>query len=144
MGKPGWGHAQSLPPEHIGWVEGTGGIETSQYPEERKATCDSLSSGERNGTSLNRRSGTACRRCCDGVVGAIRKDGRPSEELQSRLLVEAVWKAASQRVTTPYTKTSDLLMDFPSNTGSGKARVNLRGPPRKAKYKLATDSARVP
>ncbi len=27
---------------------------------------------------------------------------------------------------------------------SGKARVNLRGPPRKAKYKLATDSARVP
>ena len=32
----------------------------------------------------------------------------------------------------------------PSSAGSGKARVNLRGPPRKAKYKLATDSARVP
>lgn len=26
------------PPEHIGRLEGTGGIETSQYPEERKAT----------------------------------------------------------------------------------------------------------
>ena len=38
MGKPGWGHAQSLHPEHIGMREGTGGIETSQYPEERKAT----------------------------------------------------------------------------------------------------------
>ncbi len=25
-------------PEHIGQLEGTGGIETSQYPEERKAT----------------------------------------------------------------------------------------------------------
>jgi hypothetical protein len=32
----------------------------------------------------------------------------------------------------------------PSSAGSGKARVNLRGPPRKAKHKLATDSARVP
>ena len=38
MGKPGWGHAQSLHPEHIGMREGTGGIETSQYPEEWKAT----------------------------------------------------------------------------------------------------------
>ena len=38
MGKPGWGHAQSPLPEHIGQVEGTGGIETSQYPEEKKAT----------------------------------------------------------------------------------------------------------
>ena len=38
MGKPGWGHAQSLRSEHIGPVEITGGIETSQYPEEEKAT----------------------------------------------------------------------------------------------------------
>ena len=38
MGKPGWGHAQSLRSEHIGPVEATGGIETSQYPEEKKAT----------------------------------------------------------------------------------------------------------
>ena len=37
MGKPGWGHAQSPLPEHIGQWEGTGGIETSQYPEEKKA-----------------------------------------------------------------------------------------------------------
>jgi len=38
MGKPDWGHAQSLRSEHIGPVETTRGIETSQYPEERKAT----------------------------------------------------------------------------------------------------------
>jgi hypothetical protein len=38
MGKPGWGHAQSPLSEHIGQVEGTGGIETSQYPEEEKTT----------------------------------------------------------------------------------------------------------
>ena len=54
MGKPGTRHGVSLPPESIGRVEGTRGIETSQYPEEKKATCDSLSSGERKGTSLNR------------------------------------------------------------------------------------------
>ena len=38
MGKPGWGNAQSLLPEYIGQREGTGGIETSQYPEEEKTT----------------------------------------------------------------------------------------------------------
>ena len=38
MGKPGTRNGVSLQAEHIGLVEGTGGIETSQYPEERKAT----------------------------------------------------------------------------------------------------------
>ena len=38
MGKPGWGHAQSLLPEYIGQVEGTWGSETSQYPQEEKTT----------------------------------------------------------------------------------------------------------
>ena len=38
MGKPGWRQVQSLPPEHIGRVEGTWGSETSQYPQEEKAT----------------------------------------------------------------------------------------------------------
>ena len=33
---------------------------------------------------------------------------------------------------------------FPSSTGHVKSRVNLRGPPRKAKYYLATDSGLVP
>jgi hypothetical protein len=83
MGKPGWGHAQSPLPEHIGQLEGTGETETSKYPEEKKATCDSLSSGERNGKSLNRDSGTACRRCCRGVVGPVGKNGSSSKELQS-------------------------------------------------------------
>ena len=37
MGKPGGGHAPSLPAESIGRAESTGGTETSQYPEEEKA-----------------------------------------------------------------------------------------------------------
>ena len=44
---------------------------------------DSLSSGERNGMSLNHCSDTACRRCCSGVVGPARKGDRPSKELQN-------------------------------------------------------------
>ena len=38
MGKPRTRNGVRLPPEHIGRVEGTRGIETSQYPEEEKTT----------------------------------------------------------------------------------------------------------
>ena len=40
--------------EFIGLVKRTRGSETSQYPEEKKTTSDSRSSGERTGNSLNR------------------------------------------------------------------------------------------
>ena len=40
---------------------------------------------------------------------------------------------------------SDLTPAWhPSSAEPEKVRVNLRGPPREAKYTLATDSARVP
>ena len=42
MGKPGTRHGVSLWSEYIAPVEGTGGIETSQYPEERKANATPL------------------------------------------------------------------------------------------------------
>ena len=53
-----WGNplhlnSAGLPPEYIGRVEGTAGIETSQYRIGKENNCDSLSSGERNGMSLN-------------------------------------------------------------------------------------------
>ena len=38
MGKPNWSHVQLPIPEYIGYVEGTWGSETSQYPQEEKAT----------------------------------------------------------------------------------------------------------
>ena len=38
MGKPATRDGVALRSEHIGPDEGTGGIETSEYPEERKAT----------------------------------------------------------------------------------------------------------
>ena len=54
MGEPGTGNAVSPVPEHIGCEEGTRGNDTSEYPEERKESLDSLSSGERKGISPNR------------------------------------------------------------------------------------------
>ena len=36
MGKPSPGYAGLLPPEYIGWVELTGGTDTSKYPQEEK------------------------------------------------------------------------------------------------------------
>ena len=50
---------------------GTGGTETSQYPEEEKTTSDSRSSGERNGKSLNFVRVIACKRCVQGVEGLL-------------------------------------------------------------------------
>ena len=54
-----WGNpprriAAVLLSEFIGQEEQTRGSETSQYPEEKKTTSDSRSSGERTGNSLNR------------------------------------------------------------------------------------------
>ena len=53
MGQPATCDEVAPTAEHIGSEEGTGGTETSQYPEEKKTTCDFLSSGERKGKSLN-------------------------------------------------------------------------------------------
>ncbi len=65
-------------------------------------------------------------------------------ELQILLLVEAYWKDAPQRVIVPYTKASRLYSVFPSSTIDVEFGVNLRGPPRKAKYTYVTDSELVP
>ena len=52
-GNPALRIAASLSTEYIGGEERTWGSETSQYPEEKKTTCDSASSGERTRNSLN-------------------------------------------------------------------------------------------
>ena len=65
MGKPGTRHGVSPRPEHIGPVEGTRGIETSQYPEERKATATPLVAASEKG-----RDQTVPVSKPDGVAGA--------------------------------------------------------------------------
>jgi hypothetical protein len=53
MGKPDKSHVLSSRSEYIGPWKLTRGTETSKYPEEKKITYDSLSSGERTGKSPN-------------------------------------------------------------------------------------------
>ena len=53
MGQPSQSNVWLLESEYIGLQGDTGGSETSQYPEEKKTTCDSVSSGERTRNSLN-------------------------------------------------------------------------------------------
>ena len=69
MGKPGTSHVVSPAPEYIGCVGGTWGSETSQYPQEEKTICDSVSSGERKRMRLNRACVIPVRGCVCGVVG---------------------------------------------------------------------------
>ena len=94
--------------------------------------------------SLNRPGGKARWRCQVGVVGADWTSTGSSAELQNCWIAEAVWNAAPEKVRVLYAKCSSLWLVIPSNAGSGKAGVNLRGPPRKAKYSQTTDSELVP
>ena len=50
------------------------------------------------------------------------------------------WKGRPQRVTAPYAKTEPPPGEYLSRSGHVKPRLNLRGPSRKAKYSLMTDS----
>jgi hypothetical protein len=66
-----------------------------------ESKCDSLSSGERSGMSLNRCDVIARWRCHIGVVGLTSRFTGAGRELQILEIVEAVWKAAPQRVKAP-------------------------------------------
>jgi hypothetical protein len=65
MGKPSTRNGVLLLPEYIGQVEGTRGIETSQYPEERNATATPLVAASEEG-----RGQTVPVLKPDGVAGA--------------------------------------------------------------------------
>ena len=69
MGKPSTSDVVLPASEYIGCVEGTWGSETSQYPQEEKTICDSVSSGERKRMRLNHMHVIPGRGCVCGVVG---------------------------------------------------------------------------
>ena len=68
----------------------------------------------------------------------------PELELQNWYLAEECWNDSPQWVIAPYAKGNQSRAEIPSNAEYVKLGVNLRGPPRKAKYFQATDSALVP
>ena len=57
--------------------------------------------------------------------------------------VEQFWESWSERVKTPYTNPEGSGR-IQSSTKHVELCVNERGPPRKAKYSLVTDSEQVP
>ena len=71
-------------PEHIGNGKPTRGSEPSQYPEEEKAISDSLSSGERNGKSLNLASAKPVGVACEGSWDPASGSGRFLEKGRKR------------------------------------------------------------
>ncbi|KAF3664399.1 hypothetical protein FXO37_11516, partial [Capsicum annuum] len=83
---------------------------------------DSRSSGERNGSSLNRE---------NGVVG---------EQYKSRVARRNNLNAGEK----PVAKSITSLRSDPSSMGHVESRVNQQGPPCKAKYSWVTDSEVVP
>ena len=50
------------------------------------------------------------------------------------------WKGGPQGVTAPYAKTVQPPEGYLSRSGHVESRLNPRGPSRKAKYSLTTDS----
>ncbi len=75
MGKPTSIHIEVAVAEYIGNARPTGGIEPSQYPEERNSNRDSVSSGERtrNSPNLPVYSGRGCRTAHMGVSKLLRR-----------------------------------------------------------------------
>ena len=82
----------------------------------------------------------ARRRCAPGVARAawgLRIPDGVNKSSRSGIF----WKVEPERVIAPYAKRDGLRAEFSSNTSLAEARMNLGGPPPKAKYSLATDSA---
>jgi hypothetical protein len=51
-----------------------------------------------------------------------------------------IWNGGPQRVTVPYTASNWSLEGYLSRSSHVEPRLKLRGPSRKAKYSLMTDS----
>jgi hypothetical protein len=108
--------------------EPTRRTETSKYPEEKKITNDSPSSGERTGKSPNR-SGVLLRGC--------RTVFRKTHQVEaSGKLHHSGWKSRKQKLCWTYS----IL----SRAGPEESCLKLPVPSGKAKYSLSIDSGPVP
>ena len=110
-----------LRPEFIGPTERTRGSETSQYPEEKKTTSDSRSSGERTGRNKPKPRSRKCPRGCGSAVGPPKASG-------------SAWKGAPECVIAAYAKARGGRAGYPSKAGHVQSCLNLPGPSGKAKY----------
>ena len=95
--------------------------------------------------SLNRSSAKPSGVAVPGSWEGSYRRTRACAELQSCWLVEVFLERHAIVGKSPvHENHAASVLSLPSSAGSGKAGVNLRGPPRKAKYTQATDSELVP
>ena len=76
-----------------------------------------------------------------GLKGLL---GRKAGELPTNTIVERFGKVGHRGLKPRRRNDVGLLDRYLSSAGHVESRVNLRGPSRKAKYSLATDSEPVP
>jgi hypothetical protein len=67
MGQPAWSNIQASIPEHIGYEKGTGGTETSKYPEEKKTTVIPQVAASERGRAQTRQMKKAATVVCRGL-----------------------------------------------------------------------------
>ena len=109
----------------------TQGTEPSKYLEEETSNRDSLSSGERTGKSPNH---TSC------VWGCRASHCEVTKLIYSRT---TLGRSATEG-ESPVGEMDETSGWYLSRAGHVKPCLNLGGPPSKAKYEIATDSAEVP
>ncbi len=115
--------------EFIGRIERTWGIETSQYPQERKSTETPLVAASESGQAQ-----TGLR---TGVAGANQELQRQRKSKSLESLTIQGDSPVDDFVSPP------LCLAYQSSTGPVKPRVKQGGPPSKAKYYITTDSGQV-
>ena len=132
--------------EHIAARRPTRGSEPSQYPEEQKAISDSLSSGERNGKSLNLMDAKPAGVVHWGSWDRSGGDGSPFGKHTKRMASGRTLRTGEPKsVRAAYAKARIACWDrHPSTTGYEEPCGNLGGPSPKTKYYCATDSEPVP
>ena len=80
-----------LLPEHIGQIEGTGGTETSKYPEERKVTTTPLVAASETGRAQTVSVSSLMALLTRGS-GILHESIRSRTELQNCHVEELTWK----------------------------------------------------
>lgn len=131
MGKPGRGDAWSPAPESIGCGRAPGELKHLSTPRKRD---DSLSSGERKGSSLNPICVKGGSRCRSGVVGSDMRICRFATEFRKSHARRRCLERPAAEGDSPVSENARPPVGDPKYHSEGLQSGKLGGPPSKAKY----------
>src|SRR5206468_9522270 len=134
MGKPPLANPEGSSAEYIGGVKTTRGSEPSQYLQEQKTRVIPLVAASERGTAQTIvRARWGCRAC----LASMPASQQPVDESNDL-------ERSARDGDSPVDENRLARDRFLSIAGHVKSREKLRGPSRKAKYSLVTDSEPVP